>query len=764
MQEVSAKPEPDSSTPTQETPAEAASHHDALSDMTRSEGKTSLWSIGTYLRIRPPAKVTADVVSYRIDTVAIESGAKRSIFDLNIPLDADPGLVHNNDSGKLRYEYDGVFDANRSNEDIFEEVAKDKVLDAMDGMNSTIFAYGQTGSGKTYTMFGGDSYAERGIIPHTISLLFDEIKAQRGAKHFTVEISFTEVYREAVYDLLDMSKRNLPIDQWQSAQVYENERGIVLKNVNVFEVRSEEEALNIFFMGNANRITESTAMNSVSSRSHAIFTVLVRSEAVVENRTLFTTGKINLVDLAGSERIYKMKNATGLITEAKSINLSLHFLEQVIVTLREAQNHARDGVRQSGHIPYRNSILTSLLRDSLGGNCRSSFILMLSPERLHFEETVSTCRFGQRCGEVKVSAHVNSEIGLGDQLRDLQVRVKHLERQINNVEDQKSKLGKTLDVERAKFHRMCDPRNLTSEEKQECQQCVQNLLNAAKESLNQSNRDESGELKDVDSSKSERQTSHPSPQSSNANILEYSREELYGRVEKMDKAVLIELSTALGSLVQAMYVEREKAKREEAQRQKRKAKIKADKEAKAKSDETQRRSEVSESDDVFEPLDGSTLREPSSTSSALTPAEVEMLREGDTFLKVSKIGFKQPRHVYLSEDLTVLCWKQEKSNKSASEEPLVNFLAVEVVEKRGDTISICLRGRNRSLELYPTAGSIRGSQMSNDTQGDLTEAVAGVGAEKRNAATRWATALQKCLKRVVQRTGGGGTKAKSMYF
>ena len=125
-----------------------------------------------------------------------------------------------------------------------------------------------------------------------------------------MEISFTEIYKEVVYDLLDQSKRDQPIEHWTAAQVLESDNGLVLKNVNVFRVETEEEALNLFFMGNANRITESTAMNDISSRSHAIFTLVVRSECVKGDRTVLTSGKINLVDLAGSERMYKVVSHT----------------------------------------------------------------------------------------------------------------------------------------------------------------------------------------------------------------------------------------------------------------------------------------------------------------------------------------------------------------------------------------------------------------------------------------------------------------------
>jgi kinesin family protein 6/9 len=239
--------------------------------------------------------------------VELASQETRSILAIDIPEDADPGLLHSNESGKMQFEYDHIFDSNAEQEDVFGIVAKDKVLSALEGINSTIFAYGQTGSGKTYTVFGGDSYQERGIIPRTISLLFEEF-AKRSTKTeiYRFEMSFTEVYKESVYDLLDPNKSGTTIEQWTPVQIMESEAGLVLRNINVFEVTSEEDALKLFFLGNSNRMTVATTMNSVSSRSHAVFTIVVKSECVRNGKKVYTSGKINLVDLAGSERMYKV--------------------------------------------------------------------------------------------------------------------------------------------------------------------------------------------------------------------------------------------------------------------------------------------------------------------------------------------------------------------------------------------------------------------------------------------------------------------------
>lgn len=242
--------------------------------------------------------------------IKMPDGDTRSIIDLVIPPDADPGLVHNNSAtGKLRYEFDHVFDADATQEEIYETIAKEKIMSVLEGFSCTVFAYGQTGSGKTYTIFGGESYAERGLIPRSLGTLFTELRAKKAKMptfSFKCQISFTEIYKETVYDLLEPNRTSLIREEWTPVQLLDGVNGLVLKNLSVYDVESEEEALQLFFMGNNCRLTTSTAMNSVSSRSHAVFTVVLESEGIKTDQTVFTSGKVNLVDLAGSERMYKV--------------------------------------------------------------------------------------------------------------------------------------------------------------------------------------------------------------------------------------------------------------------------------------------------------------------------------------------------------------------------------------------------------------------------------------------------------------------------
>lgn len=429
------------------------------------------------------------------------------------------------------------------------------------------------GTGKTFTIIGGETYQERGIIPRALNVAFEEIRKRKEEDPtalFKVHISFTEIYKEAVYDLLDTNKSSMPIEQWTAVQVMDSENGLVLKNVNVFEVTTEEDALSLFFMGNANRITSSTAMNNVSSRSHAIFTLIFEQEKIKDGRSVIFSGKVNFVDLAGSERMYKMVNSKGQIVEAKSINLSLHFLEQVILSLRNkwGSNDKEKGKGKGKkekekekdaaiHVPYRNSVLTNMLRDSLGGNCRSCFILTLSLEKIHFEETVSTCRFGQRCGEIKVQVHANAEVGLKDQVKELTMRLKSAEKHIYALEDQNKRMSSTLESEKSLRATMCSARLLTQEEKAMCKSCVHNLLSAAKASLEYTT-EKLNQHKKLDSSPSGGSSSSSTGVNGSAiltpeeiekgaeALLDKSQEVFGDAVEKMDKAVLVELCSALG--------------------------------------------------------------------------------------------------------------------------------------------------------------------------------------------------------------------------
>ena len=448
-------------------------------------------SIETFVRLKPTDiddLVAIDHADYLFNN-GNQSG-KRAVLHVQVPESADQGLLLNHATGKLSFEYDKVFDVDATNQLIFNEVVADKVLDAFNGISSTIFAYGQTGSGKSYTMTGGNTFNERGIIPFTIERIFDEIKTRQmeGVYSIQCQMTYTEIYKEAIYDLLDFTKPNHGNNAESNSpvQILEDETGnMLLNNVNVYDITSEEDALKLFFLGNNNRIVASTAMNAVSSRSHAILTLVLSSQMVNKNnQTICMNSKINLVDLAGSERMYKMQNSASQIKEAKSINLSLHYLEQVVVSLRDrAKSNAR-----STHIPYRNSVLTSLLRDSLGGNSKASFVVTLSIEKINFEETISSLRFGQRCGEIKVDIVPSTELSAQDQIYLLEDKVKSLQHQLARAEEKLSALSCGLIVDEFQVAgaipaSVSSSKVISAEEKVACKQRVNELISAVKSAL-----------------------------------------------------------------------------------------------------------------------------------------------------------------------------------------------------------------------------------------------------------------------------------------
>lgn len=263
-----------------------------------------------------------------------------------------------------------------------------------------------------------------------------------------------------------------------------------------------------------------------------------------------------------------MQNTKGMITEAKSINLSLHFLEQVIVSLRDcaptqASRAAGKQPAPPAHVPYRNSTLTNILRDSLGGNCKSCFILTLSLERLHFEETVSTCRFGQRCGEVRVQVSANAEISLMDQLRDQAARIRQLEKALERCEEQKTRALAAAAAEQALRISTCELRPLSEQEQDQCKARVDDLLAAAKVASGGAPPSDVS-LSPLPSASHTTSTAASQAPPPSTLSLEDSQNAFFASVSHMDHAVCVELAAALASLVQTVYVDREKVKRNAA--------------------------------------------------------------------------------------------------------------------------------------------------------------------------------------------------------
>ncbi|XP_051169698.1 kinesin-like protein KIF3B isoform X2 [Leptopilina boulardi] len=322
-----------------------------------------------------------------------------------------------------------IFEETAEQEIIFNEVAKPVIHSVLNGYNGTIFAYGQTGSGKTYTITGEqNSYDLRGILPRTLQYLFTLVKKQTE-NLYSIEISYLEIYNENGYDLLNRKQEwslATKIEDLPRVTIQEDETGTLhLKNLSFWPVTNEKDALDLLFIGDTNRVVSETPMNPMSSRSHCIFTIIVSMKKFGSNH--YSRAKMHLVDLAGSERVYKCAITGTILTEAKHINLSLHYLEQVIVCL---------GQQNANHIPYRNSLLTAILRDSLGGNCLTTMLATLSLSIQNLEETISTCRFAQRVALVKNDVNLCIQHDIHSENTLLKMENEQLKKQIEILKNQ----------------------------------------------------------------------------------------------------------------------------------------------------------------------------------------------------------------------------------------------------------------------------------------------------------------------------------------
>ncbi|XP_077067426.1 kinesin-like protein KIF15 isoform X2 [Siphateles boraxobius] len=325
------------------------------------------------------------------------------------------------------FTYDHVADMSTSQEEVFSSVAKNIVESCMNGYNGTIFAYGQTGSGKTFTMLGPselDNFSDelRGVIPRSFEYLFflinREVERSGGTKSFLCKCSFIEIYNEQIYDLLDSVSTSLFLRE-------DIKRGVFVEGAVEKYAASAAEAYQVLSMGWRNRRVASTSMNRESSRSHAVFTMTLESKETGHEVVNIRTSQLNLVDLAGSERQRDTHAEGSRLKEASSINRSLMCLGQVIMALMDVSNG------KNRHICYRDSKLTFLLRDSLGGNAKTYIIANVHPGSRCFGETLSTLQFAQRAKLIKNKAMVNEDTQ--GNVRQLQAEVRKLKEQLANA-------------------------------------------------------------------------------------------------------------------------------------------------------------------------------------------------------------------------------------------------------------------------------------------------------------------------------------------
>ncbi|XP_033239085.1 chromosome-associated kinesin KIF4-like [Drosophila pseudoobscura] len=296
------------------------------------------------------------------------------------------------------FTYNHVFDINDTQKDLFEACVQGKLKKLLDGYNVTIIAYGQTGSGKTYTMgtaFNGVLDEDVGVIPRAVDDIFGHIAELKEEYQFKVTCSFVELYQEQFFDLFSPHKR-----EKSTVDLREIQSRIVLPGLTELDVKSARDAADYLMRGSAGRAVAATAMNETSSRSHAIFTLTVVSSKL-DGGNAVTTSKFNLVDLAGSERCSKTLTMGDRFKEGVNINKGLLALGNVINALGSGQ--------VSGYIPYRQSKLTHLLKDSLGGNSITLMIACVSPADYNVSETLSTLRYADRALQIKNKPVVNMD-------------------------------------------------------------------------------------------------------------------------------------------------------------------------------------------------------------------------------------------------------------------------------------------------------------------------------------------------------------------
>eukprot|EP00403_Amphidinium_massartii_P042422 CAMPEP_0178439628 /NCGR_PEP_ID=MMETSP0689_2-20121128/36265_1 /TAXON_ID=160604 /ORGANISM="Amphidinium massartii, Strain CS-259" /LENGTH=710 /DNA_ID=CAMNT_0020062185 /DNA_START=46 /DNA_END=2174 /DNA_ORIENTATION=+ len=364
-------------------------------------------SVRVVLRARPTANFASENFQFNEGTDSV---------DMRLPRDSAAGIV-NNQQESWHFKLDKVL-VNASQEQVFDGCAREVVRSVMDGYNGTIMCYGQTGAGKTHTMTGGHvGFADRGIIPRAISLIYSEAAA-RPESSITMRLSYVEIYNELMFDLLsDVGFA----DQSGDLAIIEDTRGNVqVRGLSMPMAGGEEEALHTFFHGDTNRHVAEHALNKASTRSHVIFTIHIESRSRVESSEKVITSKLHMVDLAGSERVKKTGTDGVMLKEATYINKSLTFLEQVVQAL---------GNKHRDHVPYRQSKLTHLLKDSLGGNCKTVMVANIWPEASMIEETNSTLRFATRMMRVSNEATVNVQL-------DPQLLIRKYERQIKDLKQE----------------------------------------------------------------------------------------------------------------------------------------------------------------------------------------------------------------------------------------------------------------------------------------------------------------------------------------
>ncbi|XP_011639230.1 kinesin-like protein Klp98A isoform X2 [Pogonomyrmex barbatus] len=392
-------------------------------------------SVKVAVRVRPFNKRE---VAMNEKLIVQMNGKRTRIFNTKTPdscRDIDRGKYKDFTFDHSYWSFDSNDENYASQEEVFYDLGTDVIESAFEGYNACVFAYGQTGSGKTFTMMGTPE--AQGLIPRICKTLFARMAAgkESGASYRT-EVSFLEIYNERVRDLLRLDQ-----SQSHSLRVREHPTGgPYVQDLSCHLVYDYSDIQECMVRGNTHRTTASTKMNDVSSRSHAIFTITFVQAGLSEgNMPSETVSKVHLVDLAGSERA----NATGAtgqrLKEGAHINKSLVTLGTVISTLSELSSASGDtsATKRNTFIPYRDSVLTWLLKDSLGGNSKTIMIATISPAECNYNDTLSTLRYANRAKNIINKPTINEDANV-KLIRELRAEIEKL----------KSLIDKNMSVEK----------------------------------------------------------------------------------------------------------------------------------------------------------------------------------------------------------------------------------------------------------------------------------------------------------------------------
>jgi hypothetical protein len=374
---------------------------------------------------------------------------------------------------KSFWSHDTADDHYAHQEDVYDSLGEEFLDHNFEGYHTCIFAYGQTGSGKSYTMMGTKD--QPGLIPRTCEDLFQRIEeAQEETPNtsYSVHVSYFEVYNEHVRDLL------VPVHANQAPHYLKIREspteGPYVKDLTDAPVKNYSEIMRYMNMGDASRTTASTKMNDTSSRSHSVFTIMLKSirHDMLTDETTERVARIRLVDLAGSERA-KATEATGArLREGSNINKSLTTLGRVIAALADPKT-SRPGKKSKDVVPFRDSILTWLLKDSLGGNSKTAMIACVAPS--DYDETLSTLRYADQAKRIRTRAIRNEDLvsaaerdaqiaAMAEEIRSLQLSVSENRRKEKEGKDQEEKLEEYQNRV-VVMQRMMEERSLVAEGK-----------------------------------------------------------------------------------------------------------------------------------------------------------------------------------------------------------------------------------------------------------------------------------------------------------